>query len=58
MPNTISLKNVEIEDQVVLDAIISAMRSDKKIVNSIKKFLFTEMELLDTRNDVEKKRTK
>ncbi len=68
----LKLENVEIEDQVVLGAVMSAFEENvkdkstlkllsdlvrgKKVLSEVKEALFSGLEMLDTRNDYERAR--
>ncbi|HEX9804080.1 MAG TPA: hypothetical protein VGA67_00195 [Candidatus Dojkabacteria bacterium] len=58
MSNTLKIENIEIENQVVFDALVDVLKNDKNLLESVKKSIFSQIELLDTRNESEKRRTK
>ena len=53
MSSAIQLQNIEIEDSVVMNAIIDVIKSDKQVLNQLKSSIFSNLELVDTRTDQE-----
>ena len=46
--SSIKVENLEIEDKIVLKAILEIIK-DKAVLNSLKKSIFSEIEVLDIR---------